>query len=191
MARRILMKASVDMPARWLLVIVGAVAIIFLLSAKGRADTLREDCDRYPFLCNGSQAEARFTDGNGGRSFKPDAALVAIVTAAAWSAGISSDVAMAVVRRESGWRPRAIGDRGTSFGLFQIKCQTARGLGFSGNCRELLDASTNAHWGAKHLAEAKARGGSTCAQITRHNAGLLSNYCSAYGRAIMRTAGVR
>jgi soluble lytic murein transglycosylase-like protein len=54
-----------------------------------------------------------------------------------------------VIQRESDYRPEA--RNGPYFGLMQILPATARGMGFAGSDRDLLDAETNLRWAVKYL----------------------------------------
>lgn len=74
----------------------------------------------------------------------------------------------AIMEIESSGRKDAKGTSG-EFGLMQIKCDTARQVGFTGECKDLFIAYTNIFWGAKYLQW----------QWTRYN-GNLSQVFSAY-----------
>ncbi len=80
--------------------------------------------------------------------------------------GVPMSTALAVCRLESGFRCSAVGRAG-ELGLLQIKLATARGLGYRGSRRALLNCSTGAYWGMKHLALAIRKGG-----VWKHNQGL-------------------
>lgn len=54
-----------------------------------------------------------------------------------------------VVQRESDYRPKA--RNGPYYGMMQILPATARGMGFRGEPKELLDAETNLRWSVKYL----------------------------------------
>ncbi|WP_040609861.1 lytic transglycosylase domain-containing protein [Pseudooceanicola batsensis] len=54
-----------------------------------------------------------------------------------------------VIQRESDYRPHA--RNGPYYGLMQILPATARGMGFQGKPRDLLDAETNLKWAVKYL----------------------------------------
>ena len=56
------------------------------------------------------------------------------------------------IRRESGYNPKA--RNGPYWGLMQIRVDTARGLGYRGVGRGLLDADTNLKYAAAYLANA-------------------------------------
>ena len=57
-----------------------------------------------------------------------------------------------VIKRESGGRPHVI-SKG-NYGLMQIRLGTARGMGYRGDVRGLLDADTNMTYAVKYLAGA-------------------------------------
>lgn len=112
--------------------------------------------------------------------------MSALVSRYAATMGISASIANALVRHESGHRANARGRAG-EYGLTQIKCQTARGLGFSGACSQLLDPATNLYFGLKHakIGIDKA-GGDLCAGLSLHNRGLGARpVCTAYGRKVL------
>ncbi len=54
-----------------------------------------------------------------------------------------------VIQRESDYRPKA--RNGPYFGMMQILPATARGMGFAGRDKDLLDAETNLHFAVKYL----------------------------------------
>ncbi len=54
-----------------------------------------------------------------------------------------------VVQRESDYRPAA--RNGPYYGMMQILPATARGMGFRGQPKDLLDAETNLRWAVKYL----------------------------------------
>jgi len=56
----------------------------------------------------------------------------------------------AVVEIESSGYPNAKGTTG-EFGLMQIKCPTARQMGFTGECKDLYHPDVNIFWGSKYL----------------------------------------
>src|SRR3990167_6002335 len=95
-------------------------------------------------------------------------------------------VIAAIISVESRGNPRARGRAG-EYGLMQIKCQTARGVGFRGPCSGLLDPATNVRYGTAyyHLALRRA-GGHVDTAISRYQRGAHSNYrgCSAYCRTV-------
>lgn len=58
-----------------------------------------------------------------------------------------------VIERESKYHPDLVG-RGGTIGLMQIKVETARSLGYSGDAKGLRDPDTNLAYGVKYLAGA-------------------------------------
>ena len=80
--------------------------------------------------------------------------------------------ALRIAKIESNYNPQVRGRDG-EYGIFQIKCDTARMLGFGGDCGNLTDARTNIEWGLKHLSEAlKSSNGNLELAASKHNAGL-------------------
>lgn len=97
---------------------------------------------------------------------KPGASLIASVKAHARAAGVPVGIALAVVRHESSFNPRARGQAG-EIGLMQLKCQTARGMGYRGACGGLYNVSVNLRYGMRYLRLALNRGG-----VGYYNAGV-------------------
>lgn len=81
----------------------------------------------------------------------------ALVSQAARDHGVPDAVAHALVKRESGYRVRAVGQAG-EIGLVQIKLATARGLGFRGTREQLFDPRTNLSYGMRYARMALNRG---------------------------------
>lgn len=100
------------------------------------------------------------------------AAMLAMIDVAATHEGILADLARALVAVESGGNPALRGRHG-EIGLTQIKCQTARGLGFAGPCAALFDPAVNLKWGLKHAHLAVRRG-----SIGFHQSGLHARHVS-------------
>lgn len=98
--------------------------------------------------------------------------VVAMIKAQAPSFGVPTWFALRIAKVESGFNPRARGLAG-EYGVFQLKCATARGLGFTGNCAGLLNASTNIRYGLKHLSLAvRSSHGNLRMAASMHNGGL-------------------
>lgn len=103
--------------------------------------------------------------------------------------GIDPKVGVALVQVESRFDPWAVGSAG-EIGLVQIKCQTARELGYTGTCRNLHHVGTNLRYGMTYLARAKEMSdGSLCGMLAKYNAGLYSNarrqrYCDRVTEAM-------
>jgi soluble lytic murein transglycosylase-like protein len=86
--------------------------------------------------------------------------------------GVPTWFALRIAKVESGYNPNTRGAAG-EYGVYQMKCATAKGIGFSGNCSELLNASTNIRVGLKHLSIAmKLSGGNLKMAASKHNGGL-------------------
>jgi soluble lytic murein transglycosylase-like protein len=86
--------------------------------------------------------------------------------------GVPTWFALRIAKVESGYNPNTRGAAG-EYGVYQMKCATAKGIGFSGNCAELLNASTNVRVGLKHLSMAmKLSGGNLKLAASKHNGGL-------------------
>ncbi|HQX84881.1 MAG TPA: transglycosylase SLT domain-containing protein [Aestuariivirga sp.] len=86
--------------------------------------------------------------------------------------GVPTWFALRIAKVESGYNPNSRGAAG-EYGVFQMKCATAKGIGFSGNCSELLNASTNVEVGLKHLQMAmKLSNGNLKMAASKHNGGL-------------------
>ena len=96
----------------------------------------------------------------------PSASIIAAVKAHARAAGVPVALALAVVRHESSFNPRARGRAG-EIGLMQLKCQTARGMGYRGACGGLYNVATNLRYGMRYLKLALRRGG-----VAYYNAGI-------------------
>lgn len=90
-----------------------------------------------------------------------------------------------LVRQESCFNPTARGKHG-EYGLGQIKCATARGIGFAGDCGALMDARTNLEWSARYLKIGFARCGTKAGAAYLYNAGRFSscNGRNAYTRQL-------
>ena len=115
--------------------------------------------------------------------------LRGMVTLAALSAGVPDDIAHAVIRQESNYNPGLRGRAG-EWGIGQIKCQTARGVGLVGSCGQLADAATNLRFSMAYLRLALNRGGQGCAGVSLYQRGIGgARSCSRYGRQVMKRAG--
>ena len=96
---------------------------------------------------------------------------------------IDATFANAIVKVESNYNPRIRGRQG-EYGLGQIKCQTARGVGFKENCDLLLDPETNLEYSYRYLKQAIERAnGNECFAASLYNTGFgikpyRSKYCT-------------
>ena len=84
-------------------------------------------------------------------------AIVTAVKAHARKAGVPERTGLAVVRQESAFNRKATGGVG-EIGLMQIKCETARSVGYYGSCAGLYDVDTNLKFGMRYLKKALNRG---------------------------------
>ena len=86
--------------------------------------------------------------------------------------GVPTWFALRIAKVKSGYNPNTRGAAG-EYGVYQMKCATAKGIGFSGNCSQLLNASTNIQYGLKHLQMAmKLSNGNLRMAASKHNGGL-------------------
>jgi soluble lytic murein transglycosylase-like protein len=98
--------------------------------------------------------------------------VVALIKSQAPSYGVPTWFALRIAKIESGYNPRVRGKAG-EYGVFQLKCATARGVGFRGSCGQLLNASTNVRYGLKHLSIAvRTSHGNLKLAASKHNGGL-------------------
>ena len=98
--------------------------------------------------------------------------VIALIKAEAPRSGVPAWFALKIAKVESGYNPMVTGAAG-EIGVFQMKCQTARGIGYSGSCSGLYNPATNVHWGLRHLSMAvKASRGNLRLAASMHNGGL-------------------
>jgi len=113
--------------------------------------------------------------------------LVQLVADAATQHNVPKDFALALVEVESSFRPNVISQG--NYGLGQIRCGTARDLGYRGKCRGLLDPKTNLNYSMEYLRLAlDAAGGDKCKAAMLYNQGLYAKVGkrkSAYCRKVL------
>jgi soluble lytic murein transglycosylase-like protein len=98
--------------------------------------------------------------------------VVEMIKAQAPGHGVPIWFALRIAKIESGYNPGARGAAG-EIGVFQLKCQTARGLGYRGSCGGLYNAATNVQYGLKHLSLAvRSSKGNLKLAASKHNGGL-------------------
>ena len=98
--------------------------------------------------------------------------VVALIKGMAPRYGVPTWFALRIAKVESGYNPNTRGAAG-EYGVYQLKCATAKDIGFRGNCSELLNASTNVQVGLKHLQLAmKLSHGNLRLAASKHNGGL-------------------
>jgi soluble lytic murein transglycosylase-like protein len=101
-----------------------------------------------------------------------DERVIAVIREMAPSYGVPTWFALRIANVESGYNPYARGRAG-EIGIYQLKCPTARGMGFEGDCEALTDVRTNVRWGLKHLSLAiQSSGGDLQLAASKHNGGL-------------------
>lgn len=101
-----------------------------------------------------------------------NSSVIAMIKAQAPSYGVPTWFALRIAKIESGYNPSVRGAAG-EYGVFQLKCATARGVGFKGNCSQLLNAATNVKYGLMHLSIAvKTSRGNLKLAASKHNGGL-------------------
>jgi len=117
------------------------------------------------------------------------ATINALVTQHAQTYGVPETLIHRVIKRESGYNPRAV-SRG-NFGLMQIRYATARGMGYRGAAAGLLDATTNLAYAVPYLANAyKVAGGNADRAVALYAGGY---YYEAKRKGLLhalRTGGV-
>ncbi|HUR42903.1 MAG TPA: transglycosylase SLT domain-containing protein [Aestuariivirga sp.] len=98
--------------------------------------------------------------------------IVKMIEAMAPQYGVPTWFALRIAKVESGYNPNARGSHG-ELGVFQMKCATARGIGYNGGCEGLLNAHTGIQYGLKHLSLAlKSSRGNLRLAASKHNGGL-------------------
>ena len=98
--------------------------------------------------------------------------VVSLIKAMAPAHGVPTWFALRIAHVESNYNPHLRGAAG-EYGVYQLKCATAKGIGFSGNCSALLDPRTNVQWGLKHLSMAIGKSnGNLRLAASKHNGGL-------------------
>jgi soluble lytic murein transglycosylase-like protein len=98
----------------------------------------------------------------------------AIILAAAQKVGVPAALLLAICSQESGLRNvEAPHDNGSpSYGLCQLKLDTAKGLGYQGDGKGLMNPETNASFAGKYLRYQLDRyNGDWCSATAAFNAG--------------------
>lgn len=98
--------------------------------------------------------------------------VIALIKAMAPAQNVPTWFALRIAHVESNYNPNMRGSHG-EYGVFQMKCATAKDIGFRGNCAQLLDPRTNIQWGLRHLAIAIGKSdGNLRLAASKHNGGL-------------------
>jgi hypothetical protein len=102
--------------------------------------------------------------------------VMALIKRAAPGYGVPTWFALRIAKVESNYNPNVRGAAG-EYGVFQLKCATAKGVGFRGNCSALLNPSVNVQYGLKHLSMAvRMAHGNLRLAASKHNGGLGTNH---------------
>jgi len=102
--------------------------------------------------------------------------------------GVPTFLAQDIIKQESRYDPTVT--NGRAMGLGQIKCATARGVGFRGDCHELLAVKTNLVYSMRYLRQAlDLAHGDFCHAATLYNRGFAttattSSYCDSLVRTM-------
>jgi soluble lytic murein transglycosylase-like protein len=101
--------------------------------------------------------------------------MVSIILSAAKAAKVSGALLLAICTTESHLKNVKVPHDGgsPSYGICQIKYETAKQLGFKGQAEELMNPKTNAEFAAKYLAYQESRYGTEnwCLISAAYNAG--------------------
>lgn len=167
---------------------IAAAALLCLAAAPAHSETTQFCGDGGVRYCAGDVAPSVDSPRAGGVIDARVRAFSGMVERAAFAAGVPSHLALAVVRLESGFNPAMRGLAG-EWGLGQIKCETARAVGFSGGCARLAEPGTNLQFSMAYLRLALAAGGNGCAGLSLYNRGIAARpRCTAYGRRVLALA---
>ncbi len=121
-------------------------------------------------VARAATAHRRGATGRGGKASGGN--VVALIKSMAPAHGVPTWFALRIAQVESNYNPSIRGAAG-EYGVYQLKCATAKGIGFSGNCAGLLNARTNVEFGLRHLSLAmKSSGGNLRLAASKHNGGL-------------------
>lgn len=136
------------------------------------ATTLAAAFCSVALLSTGAEASSRHHKSHRKVVQVQNTAVISMIAAQAPAYGVPTWFALRIAKIESGYNPSVRGKAG-EYGVFQLKCATARGVGFRGNCAQLLTASTNVKFGLKHLSIAvRSSHGNLKLAASKHNGGL-------------------
>ena len=95
-----------------------------------------------------------------------------LIKSQAGRAGVPTWFAMKIAKVESGFNPLVTGGVG-EIGVFQLKCATARSIGYTGNCSGLYNPAINVRYGLKYLSMAvRSSHGNLWMAASKQNGGL-------------------
>ncbi len=128
-----------------------------------------------------------WTTPSGGDEHGP---LESMAAAQAGANGVPISLVDRVIRRESGYNPRAVS--AGNYGLMQIRLGTARAMGYGGSAEGLLDPQTNMTYAVRYLAGAyRAAGGDESRAVALYARGYYdvaaAQGFSPYGSAATQT----
>ena len=145
--------------------VVFAAAIFTVTAEAGTKSKISLSTEQVKTKKRQKSRKARVTPASNDR-------VVGLIKDMAPQYGVPTWFALRIAKVESGYDPNTRGAAG-EYGVYQMKCATAKGIGFSGNCSQLLNASTNVQYGLKHLQMAmKLSNGNLKMAASKHNGGL-------------------
>ncbi len=101
-----------------------------------------------------------------------DSIFAEYIAHAASEYNVPQDWIAVIISQESSWNVKAYAPGEDSYGLMQVRCITARGLGFSGDCQELFDPDLNIHLGTRLLGQLRQHYGDNLARVySAYNSG--------------------
>lgn len=146
-------------------VVVFAAAIFTVTAEAGTKSKISLSTEHVKTIKRQKSRKAQVTPATNDR-------VVGLIKEMAPQYGVPTWFALRIAKVESGYNPNTRGAAG-EYGVYQMKCATAKGIGFAGNCSELLNASTNIRVGLKHLSMAmKLSNGNLKMAASKHNGGL-------------------
>ena len=133
----------------------------------------------FGLACAGCQTTGSIAETNS------NSAMVGLVALKAQEHNVPDQLAQAVISVESGYKPNVVSQG--NYGLGQIRCGTARSVGFKGNCRDLLKPEINLEYTMRYLRIAMDLANDDwCKAATVYNGGALTRpRRSAYCRKVM------
>ncbi len=178
---------------RFMFVAAGAALSFFTPACSADARDRSVGAGAVPVFDNSGRWPSTYATDSGARPVlsagrQTNQHLHNLVSAAAAAAGVPAHFAHAMVKAESNYRPHVVSSQ-KAVGMGQIKCQTARGLGFRGPCSALLDPEHNLRYSMMYLRQALDRGGEGCAGLSLYERGIAARpTCTAYGRRVAALA---
>lgn len=134
--------------------------------------SVRRHAVRHHAIRHKAKRNSPIAQGGSSANAAQKSQVVALIKNMAPHYGVPTWFALRIAKVESGYNPNARGSAG-EIGVFQLKCATAKGLGFNGGCGGLYNANANVEFGLKHLSLAiKSSGGNLRLAASKHNGGL-------------------